>query len=147
MSNITFAECFCTKNNIPREEFARAVFNRSLYRRTHLVKWLLPLLNPSYFAADFDLIYGVERLSRVRDFVTEAERFNEHLGNRGFLRRTLCLRVSTARLKTLIRETLPHKSGTASGLPEDKKTSVPFEMTAATSGGARVHQAKAQYSS
>lgn len=145
MSNSTFAECFCAKNNIPPEEFARAVFNRSLYRRTHLVKWLLPLLNQSYFVADFDLIYGVERLTRMRDFVTEAERFNEHLGNRGFLRRTLCFRVSTGRLKALIRETLPHKAGgTAPGLPDDKKTSVPFEMAAARPQAAG-HSANTQY--
>lgn len=131
MSNPTFAECFCAKNNIPPEEFARTVFNRTLYRRTHLFKWLLPLVDHNYFAADFDLIYGVENLRRLRDFVPEAERFNEHPANHGWLRRTFCLRVSTSRLKALIRETLPRKSTqTNPGLPEDTETTVPFEMTA-----------------
>ncbi len=110
MSNPTFAECFCAKRNIPREDYARAVFNCVLYRRTHLVKWLLPLVRPDYFSADFDLILGVEGLSRVRDFVVEVERFNSHLANHGWLRRTFCLRVSTSRLRELIRETLPQKS-------------------------------------
>jgi hypothetical protein len=135
MSNLTFAECFCAKNNIPPEHYAREVFNRVLYRRTHVFKWLLPLVNQNYFAADFDLIYGVEGLKRMRDFATEAERFNEHPANRGWLRRTFCLRVSSGRLKVLIRETLPAKTGnTNPGLPEDRGTAVPFEMTAARRG-------------
>ena len=132
MSNLTFAECYCLKHNLPPEQFARTIFNRSLYRRTHLVKWLLPLLHQGYFAADFDLIYGVERLRRVRDFSTEAERFNEHPANGGFLRRTLCLRVSTNRLRALIRETLPRTSGsTHAGLPAKESSSTPFEITVA----------------
>ncbi|MDF3057708.1 MAG: hypothetical protein K0R17_1923 [Rariglobus sp.] len=129
MSNPTFAECFCAKNNLPPEKFARAVFRQTLYRRTHLVRWLLPLINQNYFAADFDLIYGVEHLRRLRDFVAEAERFNEHPANRGWLRRTFCLRVSTCRLKALIRETLPARTRhTNPGLSEDEGTAVPFEM-------------------
>ena len=129
MSNPTFAECYCAKHNIPPEEFARTIFNRALYRRTHIFKWLLPLLHQGYFSADFDLIYGVERLRRVRDFSTEAERFNEHPANRGFLRRTLCLRVSTNRLRALIRETLPRTSGSShTGLHSKEITATPFEM-------------------
>lgn len=129
MSNPTFAECYCVKHNIAPEEFARAIFNRALYRRALLVKWLLPLLHQGYFAADFDLIYGVERLRRVRDFATEAERFNEHPANRGFLRRTLCLRVSTNRLRALIRETLPRSAaGASSGPRASAGSATPFQM-------------------
>lgn len=92
------------------------------------------MIDPNYFAADFDLIYGVENLRRVRDFVTEAERFSGHPANRGWLRRAFCLRVSTSRLKALIRETLPAKARhTNPGLPMDTGTTVPFEMKA-TSG-------------
>lgn len=111
MSDPTFAECFCAKNNLTREQYAREVFNRVIYRRVLWVKWLLPMLNRNHFAADFDLIYGVERLRRLREFSAEAERFNEHPANRGWLRRGMMMRVSTSRLRTLIRETLPHLSG------------------------------------
>lgn len=130
MSSPTFAECFCAKHNIPREEFARFVFNRVLYRRTHVVKWLLPLLDHNYFAADFDLIYSVESLRRNRDFALEVQRFNEHPANRGWLRRTMCLRVSTARLKRLVRETLPRAARTAEdhGAEDNDGTVVPFEF-------------------
>lgn len=132
MSNPTFAECYCVKHNIPPEEFARTIFNRALYRRALLVKWLLPLLHHGYFSADYDLIYGVERLRRMRDFATEAERFNEHPANRGFLRRTLCLRVSTNRLRALIRETLPRSAGsTHIGQSAKTESATPFQMTMA----------------
>ncbi|HEY8933206.1 MAG TPA: hypothetical protein VIM44_07845 [Rariglobus sp.] len=132
MSNPTFAEIYCLKHNLPPEAFARSIFNRALYRRTLLVKWLLPLLHHGYFSADFDLIYGVERLRRMRDFATEAERFNEHPANRGFLRRTLGLRVSTTRLRALIRETLPRSAGiTNPPLLIKESSAAPFEMTMA----------------
>lgn len=135
MSSPTFGECFCAKHNIPRSEYARAVLARALYRRTRPFKWLLPLFTRDYFAADFDLIYGVEHLRRVRDFVPEAERFNEHPANRGWLRRTLCLRVSTARLKALIRETLPPKvAAGGSGQPEEGGTAMPFDMKTPSRG-------------
>jgi hypothetical protein len=131
MSNPTFAECFCAKNNIPREEFARMVFNRALYPRTHLVKWLLPLFGRQYFAADFDLIYSVASLTRLRDFDIEVDRFNEHPGNHGWLRRTICLRVSTGRLKKLMRQTIPRSiESAASGVVDDDQdnTLVPFDL-------------------
>lgn len=132
MSSLTFGECFCQKNNIPPEQFARAVMCRVLYRRTLAVRWLLPLLSRNYFSADFDLIYGVERLRRLRDFAAEAERFNEHPANRGWLRRTLRLRVSTTRLRSLIRETLPRGAGgSRSGLlPGAGESATPFELEA-----------------
>lgn len=146
MSNPTFSECFCARYNIPPEQFAREVFRMCIYRRTRLFKWLLPLINQNHFAADFDLIYGVERLTRMRDFVTEAERFNEHPANRGFLRRKLCLRVSTTRLKALIKETLPRKAaGASADLSVEKGSSTPFEVASATL--VTGHQASTQYSS
>jgi hypothetical protein len=130
MKNATFADCFCAKHNLPRENYARAVFNRVLYKRTHPFRWLLPFITPNYFAADFDLILGVEHMSRMRDFVLEVDRFNEHPANHGWLRRTFCLRVSTSRLRALMRETLPEKarSSSARGTQEAGCSASPFEM-------------------
>jgi len=133
MRNPTFAECFCEKYDIPREKYARAVFNRVLYRRTHLFKWLIPWFMPNYFTADFDLIYGVENLRRLREYIPEVDRFNDHIANHGWLRRAFCLRVSTGRLKRLIRETMSDRSpgGTNPGLPDEEGASTaPFEASA-----------------
>ncbi|MBW8781070.1 MAG: hypothetical protein JF599_04175 [Verrucomicrobia bacterium] len=110
MSTPTFAESFCAQHRIAPEQFVQAVFKKALYRRARVFAPALRFFNHDYFAADFDLIYGVEHLRRVRDFTAEAERFNEHPGNRGWLRRRLCLRVSTKRLKALMRETLAHST-------------------------------------
>jgi hypothetical protein len=86
-------------------------------------------MNPNYFAADFDLIYGVENLRRLRDFKTEVARFNEHPANRGLLRRTFCFRVSTCRLKELIRETLPAKTREhVRDAVDEPGSAVPFEL-------------------
>jgi hypothetical protein len=130
MSDLTFAECFCAKNNLRPEQYAREVFDRVIYRRVIWVKWLLPILRQNHFAADFDLIYGVERLRRMRDFASEVERFNEHPANRGWLRRSMLMRASTSRLRDLIRETLPHLS--AGGRADEAagrgaETAVPFQ--------------------
>jgi hypothetical protein len=126
---------FCEQNQIPRDRYARAVFERVLYRRTRAVRWLLTVMRPGYFAADFDLIYSVEGLRRMRDFAPEGDRFNEHPANRGWLRRTLRLRVSTNRLRALIRETLPRAADNAGpGVPARGRTAGPFEVTTAARG-------------
>lgn len=136
MSNPTFAESFCAHNQIPPEQFAREVFKRVLYRRARWVSWLLPLIWRGYFAADFDLIYGVERLRRVRAFAIEVDRFNEHPANRGFLRRTLGLRVSTCRLRALVRESLPRAEECAELVRAARSgTVVPFEIEAPLPAG------------
>lgn len=135
----TFAECYCAKYDLPREAFARTVMRRALYRRTHFVRWLLPIINENYFAADYDLIYAVEHLSRLRDFATEAERFNEHPANRGWLRRTFCLRVSTSRLKEIIRETMPARSRTSARPAASTPSEAPFEKTQAERHTVNVH--------
>lgn len=136
MSSPTFAESFCAQNQIHPEQFAREVFKRSLYRRARWVSWLLPLIWRGYFAADFDLIYGVERLRRVRAFAVEADRFNDHPANRGFLRRTLGLRVSTCRLRALVREALPRSEECAAPVSATRTgTIVPFEIEAQLPAG------------
>jgi hypothetical protein len=130
MKNATFAECFCAKYNIPPENYTRAVFNRALYKRTHLFRWLLRVVDLHYFAADYDLILGVAQACRMSDFVAEAERFNNHPANHGWLRRTFCLRVSTNRLKALMRETLPQKVRhvRSRSTVRENTSATPFEM-------------------
>jgi len=125
MSNPTFADSFCAQHGVPREQYARAIFKRALYRRARLVAWLLPIFKREYFAADFDLIYQVEHIRRLRDFNTEAERFHEHSSNRGWLRRRFLIRVSTSRLKNLIKATLPPSSAIQDNMSSG--TAIPFK--------------------
>ena len=120
--NPTFAESFCALHKIPPENFAQAVFRRSLYRRTLVFTVFLQFFRHDYFAADFDLIHGVEHLRKMREFNAEIDRFNQHPSNRGWLRRRLRLRVSTHRLRLLIKTTLrlpaiPKESATGTSVP------------------------------
>jgi hypothetical protein len=125
MSSPTFEESFCEQHGIERERFARVVFKQVLYRRARAVGWLFSIFNGDYFSADYELINAVAHLRRLREFTHEADRFNYHPANRGWFRRKLCIRVSTNRLRLLIKATLPHSSV----VPNDSGagTAIPFE--------------------
>jgi len=107
MSDHTFADRFCAQHGIPREQYARAVFKRTLYRRALPIAWFLAIFRPDFFSADFYLIFQIEHIRRLKDFVAEAEQFHEDPANRGWLRHRLLVRVSTSRLKNLVKATLP----------------------------------------
>lgn len=113
MSSPTFEESFCQQHGIGRERFVRVVLKQTLYRRARAVGWFFAIFNGDYYAADYELISAVGQLRRLRDFNNEAERFNYHPANRGWLRRKLCIRVSTNRLRQLVKATLPPSSATA----------------------------------
>lgn len=136
MNGPTFSECFCAKNNIAPQDFARVVLKRALYPRARFISGLLLLLDHNHFASDYDLVYAVSNLRRMREFLPEVQRFNEHPGNRGLLRRTLGMRVSTKRLKALIRATLPHTSGEPGQVKagHDEGSLAPFEQESARVG-------------
>jgi hypothetical protein len=116
---MTFAEKFCAQNRLPPEQFVEKVLLLSLPPSTRAVRWLLLLL-PDYFAADRELILSVGRLKRVSDFDAEVMDFMYDPNNRGFLRRTLNLRVSSRRLRSLMRTTLHHQVPSAEPTNREK---------------------------
>ena len=101
----TFAEKFCLENTIVPGRYRSEVLRRTLYPRAAHVTTLLALI-PGYFEADYELIDAVGRFRDMKGFANEEADFNQHRGNRGFLRRTLHLRVSVRRLKGLVKATL-----------------------------------------
>ena len=127
MNHPTFKVHFCVTHNVTSEEFDRIVFNRSLYPHARFLKWLLFFYDPAYFDADIELITSVGQLNRMRDFASEADHYNIHLGNRGFLRRKWCLRISTSRLRSIMKETIGHHHHTAPRAKHEQGFSaVPF---------------------
>ena len=126
MNNQTFTEFFCVKHKISHDDFVREVFNRSLYPHARLLKWLLIFYDPYYFDPDHELIASAGAIGRVRDFVNEAYQFNIHPANCGWLRRKLRLRVSTQRLRAIIRETLGYHTAHVGSVGENF-TAVPFK--------------------
>jgi hypothetical protein len=104
MISSTFAERFCTHFRVHPADYREAVMRRVLHRRARLVRPLLRLASPDYFAADYDFIEGVGRIAQRREFGIEAEEFAHHPANRGFWRRALRLRASVGRMQRLVNE-------------------------------------------
>jgi hypothetical protein len=102
----TFIECFCEKNGIPRDRFASVIFSKALYPHAHIPRWLIGLVWRGYFSSDYELIQRISRMKRLKDCMEEAEHYGERHANGHWIRRTLKIRVSTRRLRTLFKQTL-----------------------------------------
>lgn len=124
MHDKTFADLYCEQRCLTREQFVADVFRRTLYAHARLLAPILRVLRPQHFAADYEFINGVGLLRRFRDYALEAEEFAHHPDNRGILRVTLNLRISSRRMRRLLRTTL-HPELT-SVPPGDTRSSVPF---------------------
>ncbi|MDR1284456.1 MAG: hypothetical protein LBK99_27135 [Opitutaceae bacterium] len=125
----TFAELYCEQRGIPAEKFEPVIFRRALYPHARCLHRLISILAPDYFAADHDIVRATGRLRRVRDFAVETAEFTCHPANTGSLRRTFRVRLSTGRLRALLRQTLHPAHPEA----DDTRTTPPFATTRAAS--------------
>lgn len=120
----SFADSYCARNNLPAEKFEEAVFVRCLYFQARMVWRLFNWFDANYFAADRDFVRSVGQLKRMRDFGSEVSEFAYHPANRGFLRRGLRFRLSSAKLRALVESYL---HGVDSTPPvENSGTAAPF---------------------
>lgn len=122
MTDKTFAELYCEKHGLKPEEYDSVVLARALYPHARLLAPLARFIRPEYFAADIDFVRSVARLRRFREFFYEAEEFAHHPANRGFMRLTANLRISSRTLRRMVRATL-HPEAEVDG---DDQTAVPF---------------------
>ncbi len=112
MIDNTFASLYCAQRKIEQGDYAKAVMSETLYPHAKVVAPLVRLLWPRHFAADHDFIEAVGKLRRFREVFNEAEDFAHHPDNVGFSRDTLNLRISSRRMRRLVREVLhPELSG------------------------------------
>lgn len=102
----TFAELFCERHRVRPDDFVHVVFRRCLHRRTWVCVPLLRLLRRDYFAADYELIRDVGRLTHARGLGNDLADYYSHPGNIGFLRRRLKLRLSIGRVTRLVHSVL-----------------------------------------
>ncbi len=124
MTEKTFAELYCEKHGLRVEKYERMVLHRALYPHARLLAPLVEFLWPQHFAADLDFVRSVARLKRYREFFFESEEFAHHPANRGFWRLTAHVRISSRRLRRLVRSTL-HQDLEADA---DDDTAVPFKI-------------------
>lgn len=121
----TFAELYCEAHALSPEEFAPVVLNQCLYPHVRLCGWLVTLFHRRYFEADYDFVHDAGRLMRFRDFDLAVDEFLYHPGNRGFWRRVLRVRISSQRLRRLVRTTL-HPRVADEAVTDEAGTQVPF---------------------
>jgi hypothetical protein len=115
----SFAERYCAKHGLADWQFVESALTNSLYVQAKILRPFLRLI-PGYFKADREFIASVGRIKRLRDFDMEAFAYVSDPDNRGFLRRTLRLRVSAAKLNGLIWGTM--RDGSAQPFEVSRKT-------------------------
>jgi len=103
----TFAELFCSHRHLPPEHYQKAMLRCCLYRRALIVRPVLALMAPRFFAADGELIARVGVLTTPEALDDEIDDFYHHDDNRSFLRRVLYLRVSGRRVRRLFGRLMP----------------------------------------
>jgi hypothetical protein len=131
----SFSELYCARYVLSPDKFPRHLLRRAMYPHARLLISLLEYFGGDYFAADFDFIDDVGQLTSYNDFFGSSIEYVHHPSNRGFMRRTLRIRVSTERMRRQVRSMLPHK---ASSSDDDQNTMMPFGAPAKPprSGGA-----------
>lgn len=135
MHEKTFAALYCEQRAIGLENYADAVFRETLYPHARLGLMILRLFSCDHFEADYAFVNNVGALRRLRDYSIEATEFGHHLKNRGFLRSTLNLRVSSRRLRRLVRQTLHSELEGTLGMAAEDHSAASF--AGAAEGGMR----------
>ncbi len=128
MSGTSFAELYCQRNNLEPERYEKVLLAQSLYPHARWFYHVVKLMRPDHFAADLDLVRNVGTLHRFRDFTHDVQQFLHHPANCGVLRRTFNVRISTKRLRRLVRSTL--RPGSGESKPEQDQTAAPFKPDA-----------------
>jgi hypothetical protein len=99
----TFAERFCRHHRIPPERYRFAMFCRCMYWRALILSPVLWLLRKEHFGADFELISNVGFICKREELDVEIDAYAMHVDNRNFSRRVLRLRISTKRVRHVVK--------------------------------------------
>ena len=101
----TFAAKFCAHYHITMEHYEDTVLELGLYPLARHLQTFLGLFS-NYFVPDRDFVRGVGRSLHLYDFEREVQEFVHDPANRGFLRNSLNLRISTRRMRRIAGELL-----------------------------------------
>lgn len=110
----SFAETFCAQYGVPPPLYGATVLRLTLYPHA---RWLAGVGSQNFLAPDRYFIACVGRLTRWGGFAGEAHEFQHLAENRGFLRRSLRLRVSVGRMRALFSEVM---GGNTSASPSER---------------------------
>ncbi len=104
MSNLRVA--FCGARGCTDGDFPRIMLRQSLHRRALVLRSLIELFDPEYFALDRDLIQQVGAANSMQEVDNELRDFMLDTRNHRWIRMRLRLRVSTTRLRRIARRHL-----------------------------------------
>ena len=104
MKSVRFIDLYCQQHGIDAAEFGAHIFERALYPQARPLTGVLGLIRRDYFQADRFFIDDVSRMQRYEDFHAIGVDYSQHHSNGWFLRRVLRLRVSTERMRRIVRE-------------------------------------------
>lgn len=136
MHERTFAEIYCEQRGVLPENYAKTVTRETLYSHARVLASLIELVRPRHFSADIEFAHGVGQIRRYRDYGTEAEGYAHHPENRGYLRALFKVRISSRKMRRLVRTTLHATvSPEAHGAETDPHSAVPFNREEAGAPG------------
>ena len=107
VSSTDFRQVYCTQNAISESEYAEHLLVRALPAHARIYRAIsqFTFQNKNHFRADFDFINNVGCLRNYRDYSQSVDEFVVHPWNkRSLLRGWLRLRVSTSRVREIVRE-------------------------------------------
>jgi hypothetical protein len=100
----TFRERYSAAHACRSDEFVTRVVRLCLHRRARFMAPFIVLLSPNYFAPDRELIEAVSSSRSFRDLNDEIRDFTLDERNRSWWRGRLRFRLSTHRLRSLVRK-------------------------------------------
>ena len=104
-----FRQIYCTHHAITEAEYFEHVLRKALppHARAYRALTQITFYNKAHFRADLDFIDDIGRLRRYREFDQSVDEFISHPWNqRGLLRWWLGIRISTTRVRHIVREEL-----------------------------------------
>lgn len=102
----TLAERYCEIHRCDEMRCRARLFRAALPWHARLSSWLLGGFRGGYFAPDRQLIEGVSAATRMGQVYEEIRDYFMEPANRGWLRGRWRIRVSTTRLKQIVRSYL-----------------------------------------
>lgn len=115
----SFQTVFCEERGCATADFTRKVFWRCLPRRARLCAACLGGSGARFFLPERVLLARVGATTSLRQLEEELDEFLHHPDNRGFLRMTLRIRISTTRLRRLAQGCLPKVPAGSTQPPRD----------------------------
>ena len=129
-----FRQIYCSRNGITEADYAEHLLQKALpvHARAFRLFSFVMFQNKNHFRADFDFINNVGCLRHYRDYNQSVDEFFVHPWNqRTLLRGFLRLRVSTHRVRQIVREQLKTKAKTEQQ-PAAEHSSAPASLGTAT---------------